>query len=307
MGSCTRQALATLVLFGCIWALPGGAARAETVRAFVSILPQAYFVERIGGSHVTTGVLVGPGRSPATYEPGPRQMAELEGADVFFRIGTPFENALMEKIARTLPRLKVVDTREGVALRYFRRPGDRQVPDPHIWLDPGRVKIQARTVCRALSSITPAHTREFERNLGAFVRDLDALDRTLREILGALPSRNVFVFHPAFGYFCDAYGLTQIPVETEGKDPGPRRLARLIEQARADRIRVVFVQPQYSRKNARTIAEAISGAVIPLDPLARDYLSNLRRMADAIRKGLSRDASASGAVDPRSTPRKPHG
>ncbi|MCF8061494.1 MAG: zinc ABC transporter substrate-binding protein [Deltaproteobacteria bacterium] len=273
-----------LILGGLLSAVPCGAA---SVRAFVSILPQAYFVERIGGDHVQVDVLVGPGQSPATYEPTPREIAALEKADVYFRIGTPFENAFVEKIARILPGLRIVDTRRGVKLRFFRGEGERQVPDPHIWLDPMRVKTQARTICDALSDLAPGLSGAFEDNLRAFHRDLDALDERLRNVLAPLRSRKILVFHPAFGYFCDAYGLEQIAVETEGKAPGPKRLADLIDMAREEEIRIIFVQPQYSKKSAGTIAEAISGTVIPLDPLARDYLDNLRRMAEAVREGLT--------------------
>jgi zinc transport system substrate-binding protein len=277
--------LALVLLAG---ALPASApCGAKPLGAFVSILPQACFLERVGGDHVQVDVLVGPGESPATHEPTPREIAALEKADVYFRIGTPFENAFVEKIARTMPGLRIVDTRRGVELRFFRPDGERQVPDPHIWLDPMRVKIQSRTMCDTLSELVPGLGGEFEDNLRAFHQELDAVDRRIREVLAPLRSRKILVFHPAFGYFCDAYGLEQVAVETEGKAPGPKRLADLIDMARAEGIRVIFVQPQYSKKSARTIAEAISGAVVPLDPLARDYLGNLRRMAEALREGLA--------------------
>lgn len=272
------------ILGGPFFAVP---CRAEVIRAFVSIPPQAYFVERIGGDYVRVEALVGPGDSPATYEPTPRQVAELENADVYFRIGTPFENTFVKKIARTLPDLHIVDTRRNVELRFFRKSGARQVADPHIWLDPLRVKTQARTICESLSTFAPSLSKTFERNLHSFQRDLDQLDQQIRAVLSPVQPRKILVFHPAFGYFCDNYGLEQIAVETEGKAPSPKRLAELIETAKAEDIRIIFVQPQYSKKAARTVARAVSGTVIPLDPLAEDYLDNLRRMAETIRNGLT--------------------
>lgn len=263
-------------------------ARSEAIRAFVSILPQASFVERIGGKHVRVDVLVGPGDSPATYEPTPRQVAALERADVYFRIGTPFENTFIRKIAQTLPGLRIVDTRRNVRLRYFHHEGAHEVPDPHIWLDPLRIKTQARTICDSLTELAPSHARTFEAELRAFHEELDRLDRRIREVLAPIRTRKILVFHPAFGYFCDRYGLEQTAVETEGKAPGPKRLAELIEAARADDIRIVFVQPQYSKKAAETIAEAISGAVVPLDPLAGEPVDNLLRMAETVRAALER-------------------
>jgi zinc transport system substrate-binding protein len=117
--------------------------------------------------------------------------------------------------------------------------------------------------------------------------DLDRLDARLRESLAPLKGRDFFVYHPAFGYFADAYGLRQIPVEIEGKEPTARQLARLIDRARAEGVRVIFVQPQFSAKSAQAIATAIGGSVIPLDDLAKDYLANLAAMAEKVRGALA--------------------
>lgn len=258
------------------------------IRVFVSILPQAYFVERVGGPRVEVNVLVGPGKSPATYEPSPRQIAGLGGSSVYFRIGTPFEKGFVDKIGRTFKDLAIVDTRNGVPLRYFRESRGEQVPDPHIWLDPKRVVIQAATICEALSGLAPEHRPEFERNFRALREDLDMVDRKIARILAPLRGRKIYVFHPAFGYFADSYGLTQVAAEIEGKEPTPKQLSDMIDRARGDGVRVIFVQPQFARRNAETIANAIGGAVVPMDPLARNYLDNLERMADAIGAALEK-------------------
>jgi zinc transport system substrate-binding protein len=261
---------------------------AGEISAFVSILPQAYFVERIGGNYVNVTVLVGPGQSPATYEPTPKQMARLGRSQLYFRIGTPFERGFIDKISRTFTNLTIVDTRKGVTLRYFKQSQGLEVPDPHIWLDPKRVKIQAETISQALKEKDPAHADEFEKNLKAFQTDLDSVDAKIAGILAPLKGRKLYVFHPAFGYFAESYGLTQIAVEIEGKEPSPKQLSRLINKAKREGIRVIFVQPQYATKEARTVARAISGAVVPINPLPRDYLKNLEDMANSIEKGLRR-------------------
>ncbi|MFP4037563.1 MAG: metal ABC transporter solute-binding protein, Zn/Mn family [Desulfobacteraceae bacterium] len=263
-------------------------AAGEVVKVMVSIPPQAYFVERVGGEHVEVETLVPPGKSPATYEPTSRQMAALSGARVYFRIGVPFEQGLIGKVKRMFPELPVVDTRKGVKLRYFGKRKEGEPPDPHIWLDPGRVKVQALTILETLVELAPDHGDVFEANLNEFHKELDGLDRMLREILKPVRGRPLYVFHPAFGYFCEAYDLKQVEVETEGKEPGPRKTAALIDSARRDGVRVIFVQPQFSRKNARVIAEALSGAIIPIDPLARNYMKNMRDIALAVEEGLSR-------------------
>jgi len=250
-------------------------------------VPQAYFVERIGGSYVDIDVLVGPGHSPTTYEPTPKQMARLEQSQVYFRIGTPFEKGFIGKIKTMFKRLRVVDTRENVPFRYFEKSSGRDTPDPHIWLDPKRVKIQADTIYMTLREIDPAHEETYKKNVRAFKDDLDAIDAKITEILAPIKGKTIYVFHPAFGYFCDSYGLKQVAVEIEGKEPSPKQLSHLITQAKKDGVKVIFVQPEFSAKNAEVIAKAIGGAVIPMDPLTRDYLKNLDRMANRIQQALS--------------------
>lgn len=257
------------------------------IKVFVSIIPQAYFVQRIGGSYVDVEVLVGPGQSPATYEPTSKQMSRLGESQVYFRIGVPFEKVLLPKISSLFKNLRIVDTSAGVTLRYFSRTDGMQVPDPHIWLDPKRVKIQARTIEQELSRLDPAHAEEFRRNLKAFEQDLDTLDRTIARILAPFKGERIFVFHPAFGYFTESYGLEQTAVEVEGKEPSPRQLSALIEKARAEQVRIIFVQPQFSRRNAQTIAREIGGAVVPINPLPADYLKELEVMAEEISEALS--------------------
>jgi len=259
------------------------------IKAFVSILPQAYFVERVGGRYVDVEVLVGPGQSPATYEPTPKQMARLGEAKVYFRIGTPFEKGFIDKLANILKRLEIVDTRKNVTLRYFKRSKGGSVPDPHIWLDPGRVKIQAATICETLIRLAPDRRSSFESNLRSFQADLDRVDKNISETLAPLKGSKFYVFHPAFGYFGDRYGLEQVAVEIEGKGPLPKQLSNLINKARNEGVRVIFVQPQYAKKDAETIAREIEGAVVPMNPLPREYLENLENMASLLRRSLMRE------------------
>lgn len=268
----------------------GGTAERQKgrLRVFVSIPPQACFVERVGSSHVEVEVLVGPGQSPATYEPTPEQMTNLSQADLYFRVGLPFEARLLEKIRATLKELRVMDTREGIKLRSMGGAHAGGRPDPHIWLDPKLVEIQATTICKKLSRLDPANAAEYETNLQAFKADLRKVDAKIARALAPLKGRKFYVFHPSYGYFGDAYNLTQVAVEIEGKEPSARQLATLIENAKQDSVQVIFVQPQFSTKSAEAIAEAIGGVVVPMDPLSRGYLKNLEDMADRVAQALGR-------------------
>lgn len=274
-----------MVLIGIAAAFSATAEEAGKILVFTSILPQEYFVERIGGNRVEVQALVTPGSSPATYEPTPRQMAALSDAKLFFRIGVPFENALVPRIAE-MEGLRIVDTRQGITLRSMKARGREGNDDPHIWLSPRLVQVQARTIAAALTEVDPAGEATFENNLADFLEDLEALDTQLAEALAPVDGKTFMVFHPAWGYFADAYGLVQEPIEIEGKDPSGQQLARMIEMAKDEDVRIIFVQPQFSADSARRVAEAIGGAVVSINPLARDYLSNLEQVAVAVREAL---------------------
>lgn len=293
-----RKLFAVLLVTLCSLTAAG---RINTVSAarlpvFVSILPQAYFVERIGGERVKVDVLVQPGQSPATYSPTPKQMVKLAEARIFFRIGVPFEKVFLPKIEDALPDLLVVDTSQGIALQTLdhhdhgeEHPDEGQEGtelDPHIWLDPMLVKKLAGIIKETLIRVDPQGTELYEKNYASLAGELDELDRELKDTLAPLKGKTLLVFHPSYGYFARAYGLHQLAVETGGKQPSARQLAHIIETAREKEVRIIFVQPQFSEKSARTVARAINGTVVALDPLARDYLANMRHIARSVKKAL---------------------
>ncbi|MEW6466761.1 MAG: zinc ABC transporter substrate-binding protein [Pseudomonadota bacterium] len=274
------------------WALPAltPAQAAEPLRVVVSILPQKQFVERIAGDAAQVEVLVRPGQSPATYDPTPAQLVELGRAQLYFRIGTAFEANWVPRFQSQFPKLRIVDTREGIELAPMRdahgQPAASGARDPHIWTSPRLVKRQAQTVRDALISLAPAQRERFEAGYARYAAELDALDAELRQTLAGKTQRRFMVFHPAWGYLARDYGLEMIPIEVEGKEPGPKALAALIEQARALGVRVIFVQRQFSRTAAESVARAIGGEVVELDPLAEDFIGQTRRAAAAIARGM---------------------
>jgi len=280
-----------LLLFCCMLLWMPIMVQAEPLRIFVSILPQEYFVERIGGKRVLVAALVQPGHSPATYAPTPNQMAMLADAKLYFRIGVPFENGLLPKLTRTLPGLKVIDLREGIELLalteahadHNEREGDL---DPHTWLDPLIALQQALLIRDTLVAYDPDGTAEYHANCARLTDELRQLDLSLKQVLQPFAGSAMYVFHPAYGYFCRAYNLKQKAINPSGKPPGAKHLARLIEEAKNDRIRVIFVQPQFSDKSAATIAKAVNASVVALDPLAKDYIANMKFIAGQLSVAL---------------------
>lgn len=278
------------------------AALAQTpakLMVFTSILPQKFFVEQLAGDLAEVEVLVGPGMSPHTYEPLPQQMSKLSRASLFFTIGVPFEKALEKKLAAVCPNLKIVATNEGVAYRSMETfASDHQhdencthaagQPDPHIWLDPLQVTIQARNIATALKALLPDSHTLIDERLGSFNRQLEELTEELAQKMLPWKGQTMLVFHPAFGYFANRFGMQQRAIEIEGKEPGPRQLVELIRQCRAENIHIIFVQKQFPVSAAKTVAEAIGGSVIQIDPLAENYFANLREIAQTVTGALQK-------------------
>jgi zinc transport system substrate-binding protein len=282
------------------------------IAVFVSIIPQKYFVQQIGKNRVDIQVMVQPGASPATFEPKPRQMAAIAKTHIYFSIGVPFENVWLKKIASSNPDMMVVQTDHGILKtpmadhHHHRGEAAQQKPDqhqenergqdenrrdpgildPHIWLSPPLVMIQARTILVALQKVDPVHHSDYEANYNAFVSEISKLDAELKNIFSGKQGLRFMVFHPAWGYFADTYGLKQVPVEIEGKNPKPAQLRELIEYANQNDINIIFVQPQFSAKSAEVIAKGIDGQVVWADPLAEEWAVNLRKVAREIKAAL---------------------
>ena len=265
----------------------------EPIPVFVSILPQKYFVERIGGEQVKVEVMVNPGESPATFNPNPKKMSLLSQAKLYFSIGVPFETIWIDRIQSIHPNLQFVplhneahdksgtDQGHGHPSRH-----SHGSSDPHIWTSPAKVKLMAKKIKETLVRAEPQKEKYFEANLRAFHNDLDALDRDIREILVRSDNHRFLVFHPAWSYFAEDYGLEQISIEDGGKEPGARTLQKIIEKGKKLGIKVIFVQKQFSLSIAKKIAKMIGATVREMDPLAEDYLENMRLTATAISGAL---------------------
>jgi zinc transport system substrate-binding protein len=274
------------------------AAGAETVRVSVSIPPQREVVERVGGERVVVEVLIPPGRSPVTYEPSPRQLADLTRADLLVPVGVPFERQVVDRIASLAPGLAICGAARHVDAPQPVRSGSvgdgdatphhhHQGVDPHFWLDPIAVIEHASATCECLCEADPVGCEAYRTGLRAYRAELEALDRDITRQLEPLAGRTMLVFHPAFGHFAARYGLRQLAIENEGKEPTARHLAGVIEEAERLATRVVFVQPQFASASVEAVADAIGGRVVEIDPLAPDLSANLRRIAATVAAALS--------------------
>ncbi|ACF10566.1 periplasmic solute binding protein [Chlorobaculum parvum NCIB 8327] len=276
-----------------------GKTESNKLQVVASIEPLAWFTERIGGDRVSVSVMVPSGGNPHTYEPTPKQMAQVSHAALFVKAGSgvEFELDWMQRLIDLNKSMAVCNASEGVALLPMGEteqdaavePADQHQHghlDPHFWLSPKNARLIAKNVERSLVAIDPDGKAYYAANRTAVDQELQQLDEQIRKQLAGLQNRSFLVFHPAWGYFAHDYGLTQIAAEEEGKTLTPRQMERVIEEARREGIKAVFVSPEFSTAQANAIAQDIGGATVTVDPLARDYLQNLHQAAAAFARGM---------------------
>ena len=272
----------------------------EKTGVTVSILPQGYFVRRVVGDKYKINVMIPPGHSPATYEPTPREMKAVSESILYFRIGfIAFEKAWMDKIASLNRGMKIVDTSKGVSFirgnphhshEESEAEGlhhhDHGGIDPHIWLSPSAVKVQVKNILEGFIETDSENRAVYEKNYREFIQDIDQLQAENEAILGPLKGKKFIVYHPAWSYFAREYGLIQFPIEIEGKSPGAADLKKIIDIAKQEDLRVIFVQQQFDSNSAQAVANEIDGKVIAMDPLAPDWLDNMKKIALTFKDSL---------------------
>ncbi len=255
----------------------------------VSIVPQKTFVEAVAKDLADVVVMIPPGYSPVNHQPSPGEMEKFGRASLYFTIGVPAEEANILPKARELNnRLKIVPLADIVGATYPHRYFDQEKKerDPHIWLSPKRVKLIVDVVADELGILSPENRETFEKNARDYINELDALDREIGDALKDMKQKAFIVYHPAFGYFAEDYGLEMIAVEQEGKEATARDLQRIIDIAREKGIKAVFYQAEIDSAQSRTLAEEIGGTTEQVAPLAPDYIDNLRKIANTFKNVL---------------------
>jgi zinc transport system substrate-binding protein len=251
----------------------------EKIGVVVTILPQAEFVESVGGEKVTVTVMVPPGHDPHTYAPTLNQLVAVKQAKLYVEVGSgvEFELAHMDGIVEANRNMLVVDCSKGVELIE---------DDPHIWLSPRNAKIMVENICDGLIQVDPQDRDYYIQNENEYLAKLDKLDTDIKSSLGGITNRWFIVFHPAWAYFAADYNLTQVAIEIEGKTPSPKDVADVVHEAKEHNIKMVFASPEFDVKGAQTIAEAIGGRVALIDPLARDYINNMYQVLSELVQGM---------------------
>ena len=250
----------------------------------VTILPQAEFVEQVGGEKVEVSVMVPPGASPHTYEPKPSQLVALEKAVVYFKVGSgiDFELSWMDKLLDINNEMALVDCSEGITLIESIEGEHNGGADTHIWMSPINTVVIVENICRGLVGADPQNRDYYEANKDTYITSLLRLNSEIKKGLEGVENRTFMVYHPSFGYYAKEYGLTMLSIEEDGKEPTPAGMASLIDRALENSIKVIFVEPQFNPQSAEVIAVAIGGTVAFIDPLVKDYLKNIELLSEAL-------------------------
>jgi zinc transport system substrate-binding protein len=256
----------------------------------VSIIPQKLFVDKIAGDWLSVNVMIPPGSSPATYEPSPMQMKDLSKSQIYFRIGhITFEKAWMSKLSSINKNMKIIDTSEGLDLISEEAFGDKEPTNkgnksmgynPHIWLSPILVKKQAEKIFLALKTEYPEHTESMKKNLNTFLAQCDSVQEDLNNKLKNASGTGYIVYHPVWSYLARDYNLKQIAIEHNGKEPTADKLKYIIDFAKKNNIKIVFVQKEFSDLQARTISKEIDGKVATMNPLDYNWFNTMKEFGD---------------------------
>ncbi len=251
----------------------------EKPSVLVSVVPYAFFVEKIAGDALEVQILVPPGANPHVYEPSPKQVEKAYLAKVWFRLDEPSEKKIFSVLCEQNRAMKMVDLSEGLDLI-----GDchHEGADKHIWLSPKLAEKQATLIAQTLGEMFPQMQQQFQKGLDSFLKDLESLDAEIGAKLKPFAGDALLVSHPAFGYYCREFGLKQLSIEYEGKDPLPQDIEQTLKEAKESHVRAVFTQIQYNNKGAELIAEKLHLPVYSVDPYASDYLENLRHITELI-------------------------
>ncbi len=289
----------SLVLFLLLAACGGGSLPGNSgkISVLVSVVPQKYFVEKLAGGLADVSVLIPPGANPAAYEMSPSGMRVVNDADIWFTLGLQREAAWIPEFSSINSSLRIVSTINGIARLPITRYGipeqqdetGSRDPDPHVWLSPELVCLQAEVICEALCETDSINREVYTQNLALFLEEIDTLQFKIHGILDRYSGEGFMVFHPAWGYFADEFNLVQVPIEIAGSEPSPGEMAQLISYGRSSSVKIVFVSPQFSEVSAETIAGEMGASVVFIDPLAPGWSENLLYVAEEIAHAMERE------------------
>jgi zinc transport system substrate-binding protein len=256
----------------------------------VSIAPFKYFVEGIAGTDFSVNIMVPAGADPHTYEPFPEQINKLRKSVAYISNGyLGFEMNWLDRFYETnqsMKKLSLGDNIDPLTSGHHQKGGHFEGADPHYWVSPRCALIIASSVNIFLCGLNPGQKLKYESNYHVLISKINEMDDKARELFLNVHDKSFMIYHPNLAYLARDYGLEEIPVEFEGKEPTPSRMRELIDRARKDHLRTIFVQKEYDTKNAKAIAGEIGAQIILIDPLSENWLEATSAIINAVHKSL---------------------
>ncbi len=276
---------------------PGSKSDNPKPKVVVSIAPQKFIVEKIAGDLVDVMVMIPPGTSPHVYDPTPRQMMDVGKSDVYFFIGNlGFEAAWYFSIKDAYPQLTLVNLNDDLELIAGEdvEHGDHSHVgfNPHTWMSPRNLLLMGKKIERVLSEKYPQMQPKFSQNLSSFEDEMNQTDKMITGLLSDLPHRTFMIFHPSLTYFARDYGLNELAIEFEGKEPAPSQLRQSIDKARSAGVKVIFVQKEFDTENAKIIAKEIGARIVGIDPLSVNWKESIMQLANELKNSYNADNEA---------------
>lgn len=251
----------------------------EKLTVAVTIVPEQTFVEAVCGDLVDVVTMVPPGSSPENYEPTPQQIQKFSKANVYFAIGVPIEQTY---ILPNAVDMNVVALQDKVAQIYPDRTFESGDRDPHIWLSPKRAEVMVDEIADEMGKLDEKNKDLYRQNANNYIAQLQQLDQEIKTSLEGVKNRKFIVYHPAFGYIAEDYGLEMVALEEEGKEATIQHLKDMIDMAKKENIKVIFYQEEIDSSQSEAYAEEIEGKTVMLEPLAADYIDNLKKMTNTM-------------------------
>ncbi len=277
---------------------------------FAGIPPISSIASAIGGDYITVKTMLPPGQSPHSFTPRPGLVKELGLAKLYISVNMPFEHNIIVPLLKKgdiqicsadtgVKKISIIghhhhdEAEEHQSAEHKPEVADHDKPvanpDPHIWLSTVNDVIIAQNITTSLCEVDPNNATAYRDNLAVFTKKITKIKAELEQVLAPFKGRTFYVYHPAFGYFADEFGLTQEAVEHAGKQPTPKEMAVLIKNAKHDKIKFIFVQPRFSERSAEIIATQIGAKVIRLNPLSGDLIENYLKIAESIKQSMNKE------------------
>ena len=262
----------------------------KKIQLTVSIIPQKYLVSFITAGKCDVQAMLPVGSNHETYEPAPRDMEKISTSKMYLALGAlDFEITWLDRFKSSNPDMLIVNTSKGIEMLSGQCSGHAEENghkshgiDPHIWLSPSCMKIQAENICNSLCGIDTTNASFYKQRLDKFNLLADSVDSEIKKMLTGFEGKPILIFHPALAYFCRDYNLEQISIEQEGKEPSPSYLSELITLAKQKNIKSIFISKEFDTRNAEAIAKEINAKVVVFDPMAEKWPENMILLAELI-------------------------